>query len=179
MNPNPDAREAERNLLAVEALSRSGSLRLRVRGESMLPTLWPGDEVEIMGCRPAEIRQGDVLLAFSGNRFFLHRAWKFSENGDVITRGDSMPEPDPAVPVQVIIGRLTRVTRVGRSFPVSRGSVVLRRVFGIVLCYSDMARRIAFKIHSWRIKKRIEERFQQGPAVDPCVLSSGFCHRES
>ena len=178
MNPYPDAREAERNLLAVEALSRSGALRLRLRGESMLPTLWPGDEVEIASCAPVEIARGDVLLAFHGARFFLHRAWKFSENGDVILRGDSLPKPDPAVPVQAIVGRLTRVTRAGRSIPVSRRSSAIRRAYGIVLCYSDMARRIAFKIHSWRIK-RIEKRFPRGRAADPCALSSGLCHRES
>jgi hypothetical protein len=171
MKPQADAREAERNLLAVEALSRSGSLRLRVRGESMLPTLWPGDEVEIAGCSPAEIQRGDVLLAFYGDRFFLHRAWRFSDNGDVITRGDSLPKPDPAVPVQAIVGRLTRVTRAGRSLPVSRRSSPIRRAFGIVLCYSGLTRRIALRLHGWRVKKiKIENR--QRPQIDFCNLGA-------
>ena len=36
----------QREALAVEALRLTGRLRLQVRGESMLPALWPGDVVE-------------------------------------------------------------------------------------------------------------------------------------
>jgi hypothetical protein len=36
---------AERSALAADALNQGGLLRLRVHGESMLPTIWPGDVV--------------------------------------------------------------------------------------------------------------------------------------
>lgn len=41
------ARDVERCALATESLLASGRLRMQVHGASMLPTLWPGDLVEI------------------------------------------------------------------------------------------------------------------------------------
>src|SRR5256885_12962003 len=86
---------AHREALAVEALRGSGSLRLQVRGESMLPTLWPGDIAEIAACPLEEVRRGEIVLAFRDHRFFLHRFLARQDNS-FRTRGDSMPGPDPA-----------------------------------------------------------------------------------
>ncbi len=147
---------AERTALAAEVLQRSGWLRLRLRGESMLPTLWPGDEVDIALCSPEEIRRGEVLLVFWGNRFFLHRVWRVSRNGDVVTRGDAMPGPDPAVPAQAIVGKIARATRGCRTFRPWRRCSAIRRALGILFCHSSLARRFALKLHSWRVKKLAE-----------------------
>jgi len=59
--------------LVADALRGRGSLRLRVHGESMLPTLWPGEVVEIEGCPPEEVRPGEIVLARRDGRLFLHR----------------------------------------------------------------------------------------------------------
>ena len=163
--------DSERTALAVEVLERSGRLRLRLRGESMLPTLWPGDEVDIGRCSPADIRQGEVLLAFRENRLFLHRVCGFSTNGDVITRGDAMPGPDPAAPAQAIVGTITQVTRMGRTFQLCQGSTAIRRGLGVLFCHSDLSRRIALKVHSWRMKNRAVADSQQNferLASNPC-----------
>src|SRR5271154_5023370 len=70
-------RVAERALLAADAAAESlrvsGRLRLRVRGESMLPTLWPGEVVEIASCSADGLRPGEIVLALRDGRFFLHR----------------------------------------------------------------------------------------------------------
>ena len=76
-NDSSPGGEAERALLsaelAAESLRVSGGLRLRVRGESMLPTLWPGDVVEIASCSEDDVRAGEIVLALRDGRFFLHR----------------------------------------------------------------------------------------------------------
>jgi hypothetical protein len=151
MNACLETWNAECTALAVEALERSGVLRLRLRGESMLPTLWPGDEVEIVSCSPADIRRGDVVLGTCDGRFVLHRLWSFSGNGDVITRGDAMPRPDAALAAGAIVGKVAQVTRDGRTVSVSRRCTSFRRALGILFCYFGSARRIALRIHGGRI----------------------------
>src|SRR5271154_1026013 len=92
--------------LAAESLRASGRLRLRVRGESMLPTLWPGDVVEIASCSADEVRAGEIVLALRGGRFFLHRFVGRSVKGGLLLQGDSMPHADPEFSDGAMIGRL-------------------------------------------------------------------------
>src|SRR5258705_3473170 len=102
---------AQRIALAVQALRGSGRIRLQVRGESMLPTLWPGDIVEIAACSLRDVAGGEIVLAFREDRFFLHRFLLRSEHAGFITRGDSMPNPDLAFPSDALLGRLVAVFR--------------------------------------------------------------------
>ena len=138
---------SERIELIVDGLLRSGSLRLRLRGLSMLPSLWPGDEVEFAACDAAELQRGEVVLAVRDERIFVHRVVKVGESAYVITRGDAMPGPDAAFPPQAVVGKAIRVLRGGRSFPVSQQVTLLRRMFGLLLCYSSLARRVGLRVH--------------------------------
>ncbi len=153
MSACPETWNAERTALAVEVLHRSGFLRLRLRGESMLPTLWPGDEVEIASCSRSDLKHGDIALAFSNARFVLHRVFKIPSAGEVITRGDAMPGPDSAFPAEAIVGRVVQVTRGGLRFSLSHRFTLWQRGLGILLCYSSLARGIAFRIHHRRIAR--------------------------
>jgi len=99
---------AARSALAVDSLRASGRLRLQVRGESMLPTLWPGDVVEIASCSLEDARPGEIVLAFRDGRLFLHRFLARGEFGGFLLRGDSMPGPDPEFPSEALLGRLVR-----------------------------------------------------------------------
>jgi len=146
MNACAETWNAERVALAVEALQRSGGLRLRVQGMSMLPSLWPGDEVEIASCSSAELKRGDLALAFRDGRFFLHRVLALSENGDVIMRGDAMPRPDAPFGAAEIVGVVTGGSRT--AFPVLQRFALLRRALGLLFCYSSVARSIALRLHS-------------------------------
>jgi len=146
-SPQPEA-------VAVEVLHGSGRLRLQVRGESMLPALWPGDLVEIVACSPTEVGPGEIVLAFRESRFFLHRLLSEHGRDGFLTRGDSMPCPDPVFPSAAILGKLIRVVRAGHT--VSEPARSWSRAIGIFFCYCDSARRAALWIHNWRTSRRLQ-----------------------
>lgn len=127
--------------LAAESLRITGRLRLRVRGESMLPTLWPGDVVEIASCSLDDVRTGQVALALREGRFFLHRVVARSPAGGFLLRGDSMPDADPEFPIGALIGRLASSPRALLPWP---------RVIGQLLCYCGPVRRLALRVHASR-----------------------------
>jgi hypothetical protein len=128
-----------RSALVADLLRRGDELhhglRLRVYGESMLPSLWPGDWVEIAGCSLADVRPGEILLAQRDDRFFLHRLIEIRPEGFVL-QGDSVPRPDPLYPVEALLGRL--VGCAGGKWS---------RAAGRLLCHCDIARHLALKFH--------------------------------
>jgi hypothetical protein len=129
--------EAERPLLAADGLRAGGRLRLRVRGESMLPSLWPGDEVEIASCPVEDIRKGEVVLAMRDGRFFLHR-FVGRLPGGFLLRGDSMPAADSEFPVEALLGRLSQ------PIPLHWWSLAMGRI----LSRCGPALRLALKLHA-------------------------------
>ena len=144
----------QREALAVEALRRTCRLRLQVRGESMLPTLWPGDVAEIAACSISDVRRGEIVLAFREGRFFLHRFIAPREHDGFLTRGDSMPGPDPVFPADALLGKLMHVVREGQT--VSVPARPWSRVVGMFFCYCSSARRAALRFHSWRNSQRLQ-----------------------
>jgi hypothetical protein len=140
-SPRPDW-NAEGSGLVADALRFGGRVRLRVHGESMLPTLWPGDVVEIAGCAPADVRSGEIVLALRDGRFFLHRLVSPCTSSGFLLRGDSMPGPDPQFSPESLLGRLVG-TDSGRSLSPS----VLSRAMGNVFCHFDFARRLALNLY--------------------------------
>jgi hypothetical protein len=142
---------ADRTALAAEALRQSGRLRLRVHGESMLPTLWPGDELEIVRCSVQDAHPGDIILAVREGRFFLHRFVARCQPDGFVLRGDSMPAPDPKVPDEALLGRLA----------VSAGRNLRSQVIGRVLCFCGPARRLALRLHQLHQLRAHQERVRQ------------------
>jgi hypothetical protein len=138
----------------VEALRRSGRLRLQVRGESMLPALWPGDVAEIAACSLNEVRRGEIVLAFREGRFFLHRFIASHERDGFLTRGDSMPGLDSLFPPHALLGKLIHVVRAGQT--VSASARWWSCLAGMFFCYCSSARRTALRIHNWRNSRRLQ-----------------------
>ena len=162
----------QREALAVEALRRTGRLRLQVRGESMLPTLWPGDVAEIAACSPETMRRGEIVLAFRDDRFFLHRLLAHRDIGSFLMRGDSMPGPDPVLPASALVGRLVGVVRAGKTLSVPMIVRPWSRLLGTLFCYCGPARRLALKVHHrWTAL--------QAGGSDLCDLTSDLCHPET
>jgi hypothetical protein len=144
---------AQRGALAVEAFRGSGRLRLQVWGESMLPTLWPGDIAEIEACSLRDVGRGEIVLAFREDRFFLHRFLARDEHAGFITRGDSMPNPDPAFPSDALLGRLVSVFRDGQ--PLALPLQPWSRMTGMLFCYCSFARRAALRLRSYSNSRRL------------------------
>ena len=147
MNARSQSDSPDRALLAADALRLSGHLRLQVRGASMLPTLWPGDLVEIASCSLADVCPGEIVLTLRDGRFFLHRFITRSGTESFVARGDAMPNSDPPFPAVAFLGRVTRGKRSGRAVSISSRLRPLSRVFGLLFCYCSSARRIALKFH--------------------------------
>jgi signal peptidase len=144
----------QREALAVEALRHTGRLRLQVRGESMLPALWPGDVVEITACSLDGVRHGEIVLAFREGRLFLHRFLAHREPNGFLTRGDSMPGPDPVFQADALLGKLMHVVRERQT--VSAPMRSWSRVIGMLFCHCSSARRAALRFHSWRSARRLQ-----------------------
>ena len=155
---------SERSALAADVLRTSGRLRLQVRGESMLPILWPRDVVEIASCSIEEAKPGDIVLALRGGRFFLHRFVARCRPSGFLLQGDSMPAPDPQFPDKALLGRLAvhEGRHLGQRFadqryraqPGARQPVRPLRswswAIGRLLCYCAPARRLALRMHAFR-----------------------------
>jgi signal peptidase len=147
---------AERSVFLADVLRRrdalGSSVRLQVYGESMLPTLWPGDVVEIASCALEDVRPGEIVLALRDGRLFLHRLIAAEPNGFVL-RGDSMPGCDPLFSREALLGRLVRgadAKESGRTSGRSSLGVKWSRAAGMLICHCSVARRLALKLHSRR-----------------------------
>ena len=162
----------QRAALAVEALRGAGRLRLQVRGASMLPTLWPGDVAEIQACSLTDVRHGEVVLAFQDGRFFLHRLLAHRGPNGFLTRGDSMPGPDPEFSSETFLGRLVRVARADESRSAPGPLRPLSRTLSMMFCHFGPARRLALKLHSQRDKIRAD-------GIHVSRLTSDVCNPEA
>ena len=94
----------------------------------MLPTLWPGDTVLIEKRELGQLGVGEIVLYEREGRLFLHRLVG-ARAGFWITRGDAVPEEDPPVAADRVLGVLARVQR-GEEWVVvpKEMSVVSRQV---------------------------------------------------
>lgn len=139
----------QREALAVESLRQSGRLRLMVRGESMLPSLWPYDIVQIESASLDRVRQGDIVLAYRDGRFYLHRLLSVCGSG-FISRGDSMPVADPAYSADSLVGKLTAIERSGKMVRTTRLGFWSRHL-GSLFCHCGPARRFALRLRQRRL----------------------------
>jgi hypothetical protein len=136
--------------MVEEVLQRRGSVHLCVFGESMLPSIWPGDVVTVARHPASRIEVGEVILFRRNQRFFLHRVRAiFSLDGLLRfnTRGDSAPQSDPPIPESDVLGNVVEVRgnqRIGSISPLGFSA----RALGWVLCHCDSLRSFALRIHS-------------------------------
>jgi signal peptidase I len=103
-----------RHSMAEEILCRTGSLRMRVLGESMLPSIWPGDVLLITRQNVEQFVIGDIGLFRRDGRFFVHRIQKIVRIDDslhFVGRGDSVPKADPPFLSTELLGRVVEIHR--------------------------------------------------------------------
>jgi hypothetical protein len=134
MEPQFDPLDLSKNELAAETIRRFGSLRLRVTGSSMLPTVRPEDVLLARHCRIDEAGPGDIVLYLRHRRLFAHRVTSRAA-AQLITQGDGLAKADVPVTAHELLGKVTRVMRRGKTirheskpgFPARMAAALFRR----------------------------------------------------
>ena len=99
--------------LAASFLRDGHLLRVRARGDSMLPFLHHGDVLHVRPLPAAAVRVGDVICYTpSPGRLHLHRVVARAARG-FLTRGDALPYVED-VPAARLLGRVIARERGGR-----------------------------------------------------------------
>jgi hypothetical protein len=157
LSTRTDTREIHKIELGAEILRTGGSVRLRVLGTSMLPSIWPGDLVDIEGRALETLVPSDIILYQTERGLVVHRLLEKSQvENYLITRGDSMSQDDPMVTKSQLLGRVSSIRRNGRRFLPKPKLAPLMRTIGRILCYSDSLRNLALRFHSLRIQPRVQ-----------------------
>jgi signal peptidase I len=152
MQLNPEIGEETKAELLAEALHSRRSVKLKARGCSMLPAVWPGDLLTIEPAEPHAINTGDIVLVLRNNRFFVHRVVERREWDDCslwITKGDAMPKNDPPATASHLLGKVVVVRRGTRTFDPSRRASA---IVAWMLCHSSRIRSLALHIHAARLR---------------------------
>jgi len=131
--------------MAAEVLRSSGTLRLRVTGWSMLPTVWPGDMLIIERLDSEQVAEGDIVLFGRDRRLFAHRVVK-NQNSVLITRGDSMRAPDSPVEEHEFLGRVSSIVRNGRCIGPRRTLGTGERAIASLVQTSEVAARVVVSV---------------------------------
>jgi len=145
--------------LAGRVLRSFGTLRLRVTGSSMLPSLWPGDLLLIHRYDFGRISTGDIVLFTREGRLFVHRVVSAADESgreQLVTQGDALRASDPPVTSTELLGKVSLVFRNGKWFaPRARPSVGGMFLAALVSCSAVAAG--LFWLHSTRRLWREQE----------------------
>lgn len=137
--------------LVAESARTGHEVRIRVAGSSMVPTLWPGDELLVRALGLAEPSLGDLLLFVHDGRLCTHRLISQVEGSGaarLITRGDAALRCDPPKSSEEILGSVVSVFRDGHQVPIASSGPGRLLSFGIR--HSEFLRRVVLKIHAIR-----------------------------
>jgi hypothetical protein len=119
---------------------RRGEVRLKVTGSSMLPVVWPGDEITVIRSEYAELQPGHIVLYRRKGGLTAHRIECIAQD-QLITRGDSLLHSDMPVRPDEIVGRVVSILRSGHSIRPERS--LISYIFSLVLRRSDLLRSLA------------------------------------
>ena len=136
--------------LAADVIRRFGTLRLRVNGYSMLPSIWPGDVVSVSGAEWGAYRPGDVVLYSRNGRLFVHRLVEVGGE-TAVTRGDALLDLDPPVCAGDVLGRVESIERGGSRVAMAREVSWSRRVAGAVLGQSGRLVQWMLDVRCWML----------------------------
>jgi signal peptidase I len=135
--------------LAVELLRSCGQARLPVNGSSMLPSLWPGDILEVRRQDVAKVVLGQVVVFERDARLVVHRVIRRVRRDGctlLITRGDRCWRPDAPVSGKELLGCVEVVERGDRRF---QPSLTLWAGLGSIICRWDTGARAVGRFMRW------------------------------
>lgn len=152
MKTTAQVREHHQIKLAASVLRSGGSVRLRVFGTSMLPSLWPGDILTVENDPKNRFVPGDIVLRLRDGKLLAHRLLA-NRGTRWITRGDAMPQSDPPAEVEDLLGRVVRIERNRHSLLAPRISRPTRGLAWI-LGHSDLIRSLVLRLHSTWLRRQ-------------------------
>lgn len=135
--------DAVKRDLTADVIRQFGEARLKVTGTSMLPSVWPGDEITVRRQSAAELLPGQIVLCYRNQAFVSHRL--IGKHDDcLITRGDSLAYDDPPFRETEVLGAVTSILRNGR--PVALSSSWWHRAGSSIVRHSDLCTRILLRL---------------------------------
>lgn len=129
--------------LAIDVLRSAGEAKLAVSGSSMLPSIWPGDVLEVHRVAAADLALGDVVVFARENRLVVHRVLGLNCERDevvIITQGDRSPRSDSPVSASELLGKIKAIQRRGRKF--TPQSTTWTRFASWILLHSELCTRV-------------------------------------
>jgi hypothetical protein len=145
------AAHAQKCELVDEVLRVFGTVRLRVIGFSMLPSVWPGDTLIILRRNMQGVAVGDIVLYYREARLFAHRVISGADSPgkpNIGVQGDALPAPDGFVSWPEILGTVSRIIRNGKCVQPSSRLGYYERVIGSLMWRSQSLARVVVFIHS-------------------------------
>jgi len=136
--------------LAEEVLRHSGKLVLPASGRSMVPAIWPGDNLVVEPASSSSVAPGDIVLFSNAYRFVAHRVVEKKDDastGRVLTRGDAMGTEDAPIKSGEILGKVSFIVRNGRCFKPEKSPRRSERALATLLRRSETAARVIVGIH--------------------------------
>jgi signal peptidase I len=152
-HPTLEAAHSVKCELAEKILRSFGSLRLQVRGFSMLPSVWPGDLLLIRRQEVGEIFPGDIVLFARDGRLIAHRVVLRTgghETMRLITRGDGLPAQDHAITSAELLGKVSFIRRAGKWIEPSARLGFGVRVMAALVSRSGRVATILVRFHAMR-----------------------------
>ena len=134
--------------LCQAALLAGEPLRLRIRGTSMVPALWPGESVTIDSLDMKCIKIGQIVVFSRDGHFVIHRVVRIdppvdgTNDGTMVTRGDTAVRDDAPVLRSEYLGAVAAVHRFGAARPVRLKPSRSARAVASLIRRSDLARRL-------------------------------------
>ena len=110
--------------IAEELLREAGEMHFVARGGSMLPAVYPGEELIVHRARLRDICVGDVVLFAQQGRWLVQRVREILPavtQPCLVTQGDSLAVHDAPVFAEELLGRITFVVRDGQHCVLSAG----------------------------------------------------------
>jgi Peptidase S24-like len=154
LHPLHKAAEALKCQLAAESLRSSGRLRLQVNGWSMMPTIRPGDILEIERVSSGCVSTGAVVLFARDGKLIVHRVTAklrgCGGNYSFVAQGDAMLESDPLFSSSALLGRICLISRNNKEILSSASLSLPQRVVRSVLRRSVLASRVLARVHNFR-----------------------------
>ena len=97
----------------IRRLAAGRVVYVRAWGTSMLPAIRPGERLRVEPRRGEPARVDEVVLVAAGGGVRIHRVTAVTGEGGVVTRGDALRRPDPAVAAAAVLGRVSANLQAG------------------------------------------------------------------